>query len=674
MPLSGWVTVVWCTGCGEQGMVSMGDGMGHGGLAQVSDDVPLRDNEILDEFTIPFGSWIAQIFDWFDDNARSWFDAVGKPFGWAADDLLFNHVTALSWTTVALVVLLICWIQRGLYRSVGCAAALAGCGLLGDQLWFDTVFTLGQVVLSALVVVVVGYPVAALLAMWPAGWPRVRAVLDNVQLWHVFLAALPGVMFFGTGPGPAMTLVTFMMLPVFVRIVVVGLVARNTDRPGLQRRDIVLLGVNQITALALTVTVIYAIIGAYGLPRLIFRSFASLDVAQAFAGGVALAVVATVLHTMTTPAPVSDVVPLGRLEQAYANRTGVEYLIAGLPDRRLPRHRRSTYATPRTSPTHVALIIVGAATLVGSMFVEWNSDAGWVSGFARRLDESLPGRSFDGFAAEGGSFFGMIALVGALIPLALIGSAAVGRGKAPAWCVPRNALIASLVATLVPLALVVSGGVPDSGLARGAGPWVACVGGLVAVAGSFAWVRVNPPQSARLGPQPRAKRRMLAAVLGLVLVWIGSVSGWAFDFRADSVITPEVQEEIDRLSELGRTDPANAATYAADISAMMARVQRTGVSVTSGVSSEGPGFGTTTRIIAIAVVALSIATRHRTRWPWQSLIAGLGLSVAAIGAGWILSVLRVGDSGYVSGAGAFITVLAGVLIFVAHRPRAEPAS
>ena len=43
-------------------------------------DVPIRDNEVLNHWTIPFGEWMRHIIDWLNPNHGGAFDSFARPF------------------------------------------------------------------------------------------------------------------------------------------------------------------------------------------------------------------------------------------------------------------------------------------------------------------------------------------------------------------------------------------------------------------------------------------------------------------------------------------------------------------------------------------------------------------------------------------------------------------
>ncbi len=155
---------------------------------------------------------------------------------------------------------------------------------------------------------------------------------------------------------------------------------------------------------------------------------------------------------------------------------------------------------------------------------------------------------------------------------------------------------------------------------------------------------------------------------------MGAFSGWSFDGRTDTVVSPELQAEIDRLREEARTNPADAGAISAELSALMARAQNQGVLVTDGMDSRGPQLGLWTLIMGIvgfgtALLAAGVGGRdEQKQWRWSAITAGVGAGISTIAAAWILTHVRSADPNYVSGIGAFLTLSGGFFLTSSAMP------
>ena len=580
-----------------------------------------------------------------------------------------EQLTQASWTTVILVVFGVGWLLQNWRVGAVSAAALALVGLLGDGVWTDLVVTMGESVVALMGTLVLG---SVLVGIALVAGPRARRpfrALVLVPYVHLFVAMLPIVLLFGIGEASAVILATFVALPYFVRIVVAGL-SRRTDQsvrmPSLL--DLLLVAVNQSLMIIMFVLPIASIMGAGGLGRRLFQSFPNLDVTGAGQAGVAIGVVVVVFDRVSRPRT-HDATLFGNMTQAVANHNAAEYLIDAITDEvPAPAPPQMVDLTGRCRP---AAIVSAVGGLVGasSVLFSWNRDGGWFSAFARSADSSLPGSSFDGIDASGGSFFGLAVLIAGLWIVADSVPRILGSRQTIAVTSVSRQVAVSVSLFLVPAALLFGNVHPTAEAHIRAGPFVAAAGGAIAVVGaSVAGSRLAAPR------EGRGKRRVTAAALALGLVVVGGYSGWSFDSRLDSVVTPEVQSEVNRLTELGQTNPAFAASYAADVSALMARIQRTGIAVHDGFTDKSAGLGSPSVVLAgFALGAAGLAHRDRKRpRPLTAVVSGTGLAIAVLGGAWILSVQRVAEDGFVSGVGAALTCGGGLLLWVANRPIDDP--
>ena len=286
-----------------------------------------------------------------------------------------------------------------------------------------------------------------------------------------------------------------------------------------------------------------------------------------------------------------------------------------------------------------------------------------------RLSNPLEGRGFNGVAATGGSFYGMAAVGFALLMLAavvfnlrrpgvgvrLFGSnsvfvLAVGSLAAPIaylWAVPSQANVSH---------------------GTGIGPWVALVGGVVAVIGALAWLR-EAPYSARTPLRDGVSyRQIVVAAFVAVMLVISGFSGWSFDQRIESVVSPELDAQIKALEQRSRDDPMVEAQLAQEIIALYSEAQRTERIVIDGFADGGSRYGYLVVILGVLGVAFALpaagvfAGDERSRRRWNSAVASVGVGLMVVAVTWISSLLRVADPRFSSGAGAFLCLIAGFLL------------
>jgi len=720
-----------------------------GVLAQ-TEDVPIRSNDILDEFEIPVGSWVDQMVDWIDINfgegENSWFPLL-KWIEWPFDFLLRNIVDGLlldmSWTTLCIIIFFVGYFVRNAKVGFVSALGLAGCGLLGEDYWLETARTVGFIAVAVLLCIIIGIPLGVACGRVDGLWGVVRPVLDAMQVVHSFVYMLPFIFFFGIGENSATMVTMVFALPPLIRLTNLGIRQVPEDVVEASRaygapewrvlsdvqlplaRPAIMTGINQTLLLSISMLGIAAIMGAGGLGRLLFQALSNLDVAQAASGGLAFFLVAVVMDRLSQPEEDDGSNLFSRIARAWANRTTPEELIPVAEGHaQIELEEVDERVAPVGAKERMWLTATGIAGFVGilSVFMTWGNDSGLVSAHGRRVDEDLLGQSFNGIAASGGTFFGyfvfacatlvVYSAVNTLLPrteplewagkegvafvanfvlgflimgilfdslpviiVFSLGFAMVRPGHTSRWTGADGAVLASIGGLIVILGyLFMNQSIGSVEYSHGTGVYIALVAAIATVAAACQWMWAAPyaahrPLSAKIGVG-----KIIGGGVAVVMLVIAGYSGWTFDSRADSVVTPEVQAEIDRLVLAAEEDPANASTYAAEISATMARVQRTGTIVRDGFTGNGAGLGTVTLLLTLIGFGLTLPAAgvfgrdESLQYRWSAIASGVGLGVVGITLAWIVSLARVNEGeNIVSGAGAFMAFAGGFFLLAANR-------
>ena len=208
---------------------------------------------------------------------------------------------------------------------------------------------------------------------------------------------------------------------------------------------------------------------------------------------------------------------------------------------------------------------------------------------------------------------------------------------------------------------------------HGIGAWMAVGSGIIAVVGAVVWIQNAPYSPLRPLRSTVSITRIFisAGIVGMLAV--AGLSSWSVDTRAASVITPELQAEMDRLEQEAREDPSKAAANATKIAASAAEAQRKNPVRTNAFADAGPRLGHLTMWLGVAALLLTLpaaglfGTDDRRRWRWSVAVSALGVGVMLVSAGWIISLVRVSDPNFVSGPGSFLCLLAGFFLFASFR-------
>lgn len=223
-----------------------------------------------------------------------------------------------------------------------------------------------------------------------------------------------------------------------------------------------------------------------------------------------------------------------------------------------------------------------------------------------------------------------------------------------------------LVASLV--YLVASPHKDVTAYTRGPGVVLAILASVVMLGGALLALQTAPYSAYRPLNRLIGWGRMATGIFALVLVLIGSISGWTFDERGASELPPEISEELDRLRDETNEFPAMAAANAGIANSLRNKYRMNAKTITDGLSEDGAGLSR----IAILVAAIGLLVTvpasgllgldDDKRWRWSAVVAAVGGGLSLIGIIWIASLARVSDLNVVTGAGAFLTMFAGAIL------------
>ena len=666
--------------------------------------VYLWDNAFLDSWEIPFGAWMDIIVSWTVLNLQPVLDVIEWPFSFLFRNFVVGpeyhpwwEITDMPWVLVCGIVLIVGAITRNLKVGVGLALLLALCGMLGNEFWEETAITIGLIVVAVVICALIGIPLGVLCGRFDGVWNAVRPALDAMQVVHAFVYLIPVIFFFGLGPEPATMVTMVFAIPPLIRLTNLGIRQVPGDVVEASRaygasewrvlidvqlplaRPAIMTGLNQTLLLSISMLGIAAIIGAGGLGLLVFRAVTNLDTPLSSSAGLALFIVAVVLDRISQTKTEEGTVGLfSRIRRAWVHRRDPEILLEGTGTESTNTEAGDTEgvlaAVGTAERTGVLIALTGSVLALVALFLPWGRDSGLISGYGRETDLDLAGQAFNGLAAEGGSFFGVAVLGMSLLILGAAVTTLIRPGEGSRWFGADGALSAAvglLVAAGAYLWLVPTA--PSVAYADGLGAWTALIGGMIGLVGAFVWVRNAPYSPLRPLPDRVSVVRIViaAAIVGLLVV--AGLSSWSVDGRASSVLTPELQAEIDSLEQEAREDSSKAAANAATIGQLIASAQRQDKITFDGFTERGTRFGYLTLILGIAAFLLTLPASGLLgggdvrRWRWSAAVSALGVGVMLVAAGWIASLVRTSDPNYISGPGAFLCLMAGFLILTSSR-------
>ena len=655
----------------------------------------LTDEEVLDEFLIPFGSWIEETVNWTTLNLGGVLDAIAWPFEFLLENIVDNFLLSISWLYVVVIMFGIAWLVRNLTVAVGTAIGLVLCGLLGQEFWIQTARTIGFIVVAVIVCIIIGIPLGIASGRFESVWKVMRPTLDAMQVIHAFVYLLPFVYFWGVGRVSATMATMVFALPPLIRLTNLGIrgvpedvveasrayganelrVLRDVQLP--LARPAIMTGINQTLLLAFSMLGIAAILGAGGLGALLFRALGQQDVNLAAAAGLSFFLLAVILDRISQTEAGSKSL-FARMSTAWKARKEPEQLLddpdfnpsASADDDEVAAEGEEAPLTAGERGRALAAL-VGAVIMLIGIPMTWAAGGPGISAYGRRDDIELTGQSFSGLAAEGGSWFAfVVAFLAIFVAVGCI-SVLVGRGSAR-WFSADGVTFGSLAALVTAFGYVIarpSAFTPEYSV--GTGAWVALVGALVATVASLSWMAVGA-----YGPHRPLRRRIsggpiFLGVTAVLMAVVSIFSMWHLDERGGVVMTPEIQAEMDALKEAakaGEIDPGVAAT---EIQVVRAKAKQDERIIIDGSDPAGVGLGTWTVILGVAgavgaaVAAGAAGFGDRRRWIGGTVAMGLGLGIAGYSLGFVATLVRVADQNYFSGVGTMFAMFVGSLLFAA---------
>ena len=206
-------------------------------ISPVQEESPsIGDNSWLDEYEVPFGSWIDSIVDWVDQDMEGvlGFDLLSKiesPFSWMFRNFVDGpnsndawwKITETPWWVVCLAFFVIGALVRNVKIGFFAAGALFVCGLLGTEYWDETSLTLGLIIVAVVMCALIGVPLGVLCGRVDGVWEVVRPILDAMQVIHSFVYMLPIIFFFGLGNEPATIVTMVFAIPPLIRLTNLGI-------------------------------------------------------------------------------------------------------------------------------------------------------------------------------------------------------------------------------------------------------------------------------------------------------------------------------------------------------------------------------------------------------------------------------------------------------------------
>lgn len=183
--------------------------------------------------------------------------------------------------------------------------------------WDDTMITLGLVLSSTLISLLIGIPVGISMAKNRYVEYIVRPILDLMQTMPAFVYLIPVTMLFSIGYSVGIIATIIFAMPPAVRLTQLGVKQVNKELLEAGRSfgctywqllfkvqlpnamPSIMTGVNQCLMMSLSMVIIASMVGVEGLGQLVNKSLNTLNISLGFKSGLAVVLLAVVLDRIT---------------------------------------------------------------------------------------------------------------------------------------------------------------------------------------------------------------------------------------------------------------------------------------------------------------------------------------------------------------------------------------
>ncbi|GJM73541.1 glycine betaine transport system permease protein OpuAB [Paenibacillus macerans] len=263
---------------------------------------------------LPLADWIESIVDWMSTYLGGFFDGLSLVI-----ESIVNFFAGLFLLPHPLLFIAIIGILAYLVGKWKLALFTVIGFLLIDNLgyWQETMNTLGLVITSGLISILLGIPIGIWSAYSKVTHRIIAPLLDFMQTMPAFVYLLPAVTFFSLGVVPGVIASVIFAIPPTIRLTYLGIkqvsgelteaanAFGSTSWQKLFKVELplamptLMAGVNQTIMLSLSMVVIASMIGAQGIGATVYRAVTQLKIGQGFEAGLAVVVLAIVLDRFT---------------------------------------------------------------------------------------------------------------------------------------------------------------------------------------------------------------------------------------------------------------------------------------------------------------------------------------------------------------------------------------
>lgn len=269
----------------------------------------------MKNFSIP----LAEIVNKFFDNYINYIAPITRQISEVLDSLIDINEKLLLFVNPFILILLLTLLVWFLIKSKKLCSfvVISLVFILGLDLWNEALSTLALVMTGTFISLLIAIPLGIAASLSDRFQRILRPVLDLMQTLPSFVYLIPAVMFFGLGKTSALVAILIFSMPPAIRLTNLGIREVPVDKieaarafgatklqilTGVQlplATKTIMAGVNQCIMMALSMSVIAAMIGAGGLGRGVLTAMQTVDIGMGIEGGLGIVILAVLLDRTT---------------------------------------------------------------------------------------------------------------------------------------------------------------------------------------------------------------------------------------------------------------------------------------------------------------------------------------------------------------------------------------
>lgn len=268
----------------------------------------------MNDFAIPLKDWVNQAFERIVPFITPITNGISEGLSVVIEKLEDVLLILPPWAMIVIIGIIV-----GIFvnKKLGIFAGVCLLVLLGLDLWSQTMSTLSIVLSGTIISLAIGIPLGIGASQNDMFEKIVRPILDFMQTLPSFVYLIPAVIFFGLGKVSALVAILIFSMPPAIRLANLGIrqvpdeMVEAATAFGSTRMQIligvqlplalptIMAGVNQCIMMALSMSVISAMIGGGGLGRNVLSAMQTVDIGLGVESGIAIVLLAILLDRIT---------------------------------------------------------------------------------------------------------------------------------------------------------------------------------------------------------------------------------------------------------------------------------------------------------------------------------------------------------------------------------------